>query len=172
MPTTLTRRHLIFGTAATAALTAAYHGVRQAGTYGPAPFETQVVTPKQATVYRIVGDFMLPTGGGLPGSGGDADTLRRIDQFIATLPTQKRTLVSALPLAFEHGTLLDRYGARCLSALPDARAQAYLTSWAEGSDIVTQQLWLAMKSIVSMGYFDRPDVLAAMHMAAACGPRQ
>ena len=171
MQASLTRRHLVFGAAASATLAAAYHGFRQLGNYPDAPIPSRVLTGKQAEIYRIVGDFVLPPGGGLPGSGGDPVTLARVDAFIVNLPLEKQLLISALPLAFEHGTLLDRYGARCLSALPEDRAQAYLTSWAQGTDAVTAPLWLAMKTVVSMGYFDRPDVLAAMKMTAACQVR-
>lgn len=163
---------LVFGTATTGVLLAAYAGLRQVGKYpdpGPGLTQLQVLSPKQVAIFRRLGDLLLPPGGPLPGSGGDDETIRRMDAFYASMPAHKQQLTGALPLAFEHGTGLDRFGARCLTRLPDERCETYLGSWSESTVIVKAQLWTALKTFYGMTYFERPGVLAAMGFAIPCG---
>ncbi len=163
---------LVFGGAATGVLLTAYAGLRQVGKYpdpGPQLAGLKVLSPKQVAVYRRLGDFLLPPGGPLPGSGGDDETIRRMDAFYASMPEHKQKLTGALPLAFEHGTSLDRFGARCLTRLPEDRCEAYLGAWADSTVVVKAQLWTALKTFYGMTYFERPGVLAAMGFAIPCG---
>jgi hypothetical protein len=170
---TISRRSmLVFGTAAAGLLAAAYAGLRQVGDYpepGPELAGLTVLTAKEVAIFQRLGDLLLPPGGSLPGSGGDDDTVRRMDGFFASMPAHKRTLCRGLPLAFEHGTSLDRFGARCLTQLPDGRCETYLSSWSDSEMIVKAQLWTALKTFYGMTYFERPDVLAAMGFAVPCG---
>jgi len=163
---------LVFGTAATGVLAAAYAGLRQVGKYpepGPALAGLQVLGPKEVAIFQRLGDLLLPPGGPLPGSGGDDESVRRMDAFYASMPEHKLALTLALPLAFEHGTGLDRFGARCLTSLPDGRCETYLSGWSDSTVIVKAQLWTALKTFYGMTYFERPDVLAAMGFAIPCG---
>lgn len=166
------RAVLVIGAAATGVLAAAYAGLRQVGSY-PEPSQTlmqlDVLTPKEVAIFRRLGDFLLPPGGPLPGSGGDDETIRRMDVFYAGMAPHKRQLSRGLPLALEHGTTLDRFGARCMTALPDERCAEYLEGWADAKIIVKAQLWTALKTFYGMTYFERPDVLAAMGFAVPCG---
>lgn len=162
----------LLGAAASGLLVTAYAGLRQVGSY-PEPPETlrdlQVLTPKEVAIFRRLGDLLLPAGGPLPGSGGDAETLRRMDAFFAGMPEHKLALSRGLPLAFEHGTGLDRFGARCMTRLSEDRCVEYLQGWSDASLIVKAQLWTALKTFYGMTYFERPDVLLAMGFATPCG---
>ena len=163
---------LVLGAAATAVLAAAYAGLRQVGSYPEPPPELtglRVLTPKEVAIFKRLGDFLLPPGGPLPGTGGDDETIRRMDAFYAGMPDHKRLLCRGLPLAFEHGTTLDRFGARCMTHLPDGRCETYLETWADAKIIVKAQLWTALKMFYGMTYFERPDVLAVMGFAVPCG---
>ena len=172
-PQGISRRSvLVFGTATAGVLAAAYAGLRQVGRYpevGPELAGLSVLSDKEVAIFRRLGDLLLPPGGPLPGSGGDDETVRRMDDFFAGMPEHKRRLTLALPLAFEHGTTLDRFGARCLTQLPDGRCETYLTGWSDSTVIVKAQLWTALKTFYGMTYFERPDVLAAMGFAIPCG---
>ena len=168
----LSRRQVfILGGAATALLATAYATLRQVGIYDTPTQEYKVLTPKEAAVLRKLGEFTLPPGSPLPGHGGDDETLRRIDDLFASLPKHKRRLVRALPQVFEHGTSLERYGARCMSKMPDARCEEYLTDWANDEAILRSQLWVAGKLLYGMSYFERPEVLAALNCSIPCGTR-
>mgnify|MGYP006919647942 CR=1 FL=1 len=166
------RKVLVLGAAATGLLAAAYQGFRQVGRYpdvGPELSALLIFTPKEVAIWRLLGDLLLPPGGPLPGSGGDDETIRRLDAFYAGMPAHKLPLTRGLPLAFEHGTTLDRFGARCMTKLPDGRCATYLEGWADSDVIVKTQLWTALKTFFGMTYFERADVTAAMGFATVCG---
>ncbi len=166
----LSRRQVfVLGGAATALLAAAYATLRQVGIYETPSQDYRILSPKEAAVLRKLGEFILPPGSPLPGHGGDDVTLRRIDELLAGLPKHKRRLVRALPQVFEHGTTLERYGARCMSKMPDARCQEYLTDWATDETALRAQLWVAGKTLYGMSYFERPDVLLAINCPIPCG---
>ncbi len=166
----LSRRQVfVLGAAASGLLAAAYAGLRQVGIYEKPSQTYKVLTPKEAVVLAKLGEFLLPPGSALPGHGGDDATLIRIDALLASLPQHKRTLVRALPQVFEHGTSLERFGARCMSKLPTARCEEYLTDWANDETTLRAQLWVAGKLLYGMSYFERPDVLAAVGCEIPCG---
>jgi hypothetical protein len=163
------RRALLLGSGALAALAAVYPALRQVGRY-PAPRQPfQELGPKTAAIYALLGDFLAPPGGPLPGSGGDDVSLARLDQLLGSVPDHTARLLRALPLAFEHATALDRYGARSLSHLPAERQQAFLAAWADADDLVHAQLFMGLRSVVGMVYFERADVVRAMGIAPGCG---
>lgn len=165
------RREILLGAAATALAAVAYPSLRQVGRYPAvdAPFTS--LSPKEVAVYRVVGDFLLPPGGPLPGHGGDDVTLAGIDAFFSALPPHQSRVVGALPHLIEHGSALDRYGARCMTALSSDRQNAYLTAWSSAELLVEAQLWSAMKVVFTFGYFDRADVLEAMGVGPKCRGR-
>lgn len=163
------RQALVLGAGGVALLATAYATLRQVGTYETPNQQFTTLTPKEATVFARLGEFMLPGGHGLPGSGGDDITLARIDRMLTRLPDHKRRLVRALPQVFEHGTTFDRYGARCMSKLPDERCERYLEDWANDETALRAQLWAALKMVFGMTYFERPDVLVALDCPIPCG---
>ena len=125
--------------------------------------------PRAAATFAAFGDFLVPPGGALPGSGGDATTLTRLDAQLGAMPTEMRDLILLLPLVFEHGTALDRLGSRSLCHLDKDARLAYLTRWAEATDLFRAQLFTAMRTLYGLAYFERPDVVRAMGIAPRCG---
>ncbi len=164
------RRFLVLGVGATSLLAAAYASVRQVGCY-PEPVSTyEHLTPKEAAVFALLGDYFIPPGGDdLPGSAGDEATLRRLDVVLGGTPLWKRRLLRALPLVFEHGSGLDRFGARSMTNLPPERLEEYLAQWERSRAVVRLQLWAAVKVTYGLTYFERPDVMEAMDMTPHCG---
>lgn len=165
----LTRRQLLLGGAAVGLLTVAYTTLRQVGVY-PDPGAAYLhLSPKSVAAYRVLGDFVSPPGGPLPGSAGDDETLRRIDALLDAVPVETRRLLLGLPLAFEHGSALSRFGARTLTKLPELKQRQYLLSWAHAPDVMRAQLFMALRSVLAMAYFERADVVRAMGIAPGCG---
>lgn len=162
------RRVLGLGVAATTLLATAWHGVGHLGEYPPLPFPARALTPKTAAVLAVLGDWLLPPGGPLPGSGGDAETIRLIDEFLADLPPHHALLMKALPLAFEHGTALDRFGASRLTALSTEEQHRFLDEWASATDVVHSQLITALKMLWNTTYLERADVQLAMGTPLIC----
>lgn|GEM_PF-1750796 len=169
------RRVLLFGGASAALLTAAYHGMRQVGFYESDPLDVEVLTTKEIAVFRRIGAYVVPRNQWFPGHGGDDETLRRIDGLLARLPKHKRGLLRALPHVFEHGTGLDRVGARRATALPEAKFTAYLDHWAEASEtdwVVRSQLWAGLMTLYGMTYWERPEVLDVIGAPILCSARR
>ncbi len=163
------RRFLLLGTAAAGVLATAYATLRQVGgEYPTNDLGLQLLGDKEVHVLRLVGDWAIPPGGPFEASGGDDEAIRGLERFIEVLPEPKRSLAIALPLVFEHGTALDRFGARRLSRLPAERQDQWLREFAEG-DAVRAQLFMAYKSMLAMPFFDRPDVLRGMGYRIGCG---
>lgn len=165
------RQVFVLGAAATALLATAYATLRQVGVYDKPEQDYKILTPKEVAVLAKLGEFILPPDSGLPGHGGDLVTLALIDDLLAGLPLHKRRLVRALPQLFEHGTTLERYGARCMSKMSDDRCAEYLTDWANDETVLRAQLWVAAKLLYGMSYFERNDVLAAVNCPIACGTK-
>jgi hypothetical protein len=163
------RRFLVLGAAATGVLAAAYATLRQVGgDYPVSDLGLNLLGDKEVHVLRIVGDWAIPPGGPFPASGGDDQAIRGVERFIEVLPEPKRSLAAALPLVFEHGTALDRFGARRLSRLPKDRQDEWLREFAEG-DAVRAQLFMAYKSMLALPFFDRPEVITGMGFHIGCG---
>ncbi len=163
------RQFLVLGTGATAVLTAAYVGLRQVGSYPVPEAEFEILTPKTAAIFAVLGDFLFPPDSPLPGHGGDTETLLRIDALLREVPPEMRKLLLALPLAFEHGTALERFGARAMTKLTANRRDAYLESWTTTENLTSTQIWLALKTVLGLTYMDRPDVARAMGLTPNCG---
>lgn len=163
------RQVLLFGAATTAALVAAWHGVGHLGAYPPLAFAPRALGDKTGAILRVLGDWLLPPGGPLPGSGGDLVTLQAIDAFLADLPEHHRMLMLAVPLLFEHGTALDRLGQDRLTALPAAEQQRVLDEWFEATDVVRCQLMTALRMFWNTSYLERTDVQLAMGIPLLCG---
>lgn len=169
MPQLSRRQFLGLGASSVGLLAAAWHGVGHLGSYPPVPFDAVTLTPKTAAVFTVLGDWLLPPGGDLPGSGGDQETLRLIDQVVTSLPPHHQMLMLALPLAFEHGTALDRFGADRLTSMSAADQSRYLDDWFFGDSVVRNQLITAVKMVWNMTYLERSDVQRAMGIPMVCG---
>ena len=167
----ISRRQFLFGAGAITLLGVLYTGYRQLGEYPENTLNLRHLSDKEVVIYRILGNWILPAGGPLPGSGGDDECLRRIDAIFDNIPEGKRTLLSALPLAFEHGTLLDHLGSTCLSQLSAEVATSYLDDWATSQNLIRCQLMAALKAMYGFSYFERDDVLTAMNIPPLCAVR-
>lgn len=157
------------GTGAVSILGLAWGTYRHIGVYEDPGFVLNTLSYREASILSVLGDWLIPPGDGVPGSGGDQTTITRIDSMLGGVPEQKRFLLSALPLAFEHGTLLFSLGSQRLTKMDEEERDAYLLDWAQSTDIVRCQLMAAVKALYGFGYFDREDVLKACGLPYFCG---
>ncbi len=164
----ISRRNFLIGAGATLILSSLYTGYRQLGSYPKHDLSINNLSEKEVFLYRILGNWLIPPHQGLPGSGGDDQTILLIDQLFEFVPEGKRFLLSALPLAFEHGTILHSFGATSLSQMsPEEQAQ-YLNNWGDSTNLIKSQLFAALKTIFGFAYFEREDVLQAMNLSPYC----
>ena len=98
----ISRRNLLIGSAGVGMISAAI-GVGHLGSYPDTPVALSNLTPREAHIFQVIGRWIVPPSSGLPGHGGDTVTLKHIDAMLAEVPEGMRTLLSGLPLAFEHG---------------------------------------------------------------------
>lgn len=164
----LTRRNFLIGTSATLLLSSLYSGYRQLGTYPSHSLNVQNLSDKEVFLYQILGNWLIPPNQGLSGSGGDDQSILAIDQLFEFVPEGKRFLLSALPLAFEHGTALHEFGAISLSQMPPEKQSEYLNAWGDSANLIKTQLFAALKTIFGFSYFEREEVLKEMNISPFC----
>ena len=165
----LSRRHFLLGVSATALLSAAV-AIPQLGSYPTTTLDINTLSDREVHIYQILGDWLLPSGGGLPGSGGDDTTIMRIDALLTHLPPDQRQLLKALPLVFEHGTALNRFAQARMSSLSTKERETYLRSWTESTNLISAQLVAALRTIYALSYFERIDVQKSMYVPPSCVP--
>lgn len=165
----LSRRHFLLGVGAATLLSAAA-ALPQMGGYPATTLEVQTLSDREVRIYQVLGDWLLPSGGGLPGSGGDDITILRIDALLTNLPPNQRRLLKALPLVFEHGTALDRFAQSRMSSLTPQERETYLKSWTQSTNLIAAQLVAALRTMYALSYFERIDVQKAMHVPPSCVP--
>ena len=165
----LSRRQFLFGGGAIALLTTAI-AIPQCGDYPSIELPLNTLSAKEVHIYRILGDWLIPPWGVIPGSGGDDITITRIDTLLTDLPPGQQTLLSALPLVFEHGTALDRFASNRMTTLSPEQRDVYLRSWIESTYLIPAQLVAALRTIFAMTYFERIDVQKAMIIPPTCVP--
>ena len=166
----LSRRHFLIGASTVAILSSAI-AIPQLGSYPKTTLDLQTLTDREVLIYQILGDWLLPLGGELPGSGGDDRTIIRIDSLLTNLPPDQRRLLKALPLVFEHGTALNRFAQSRMSSLSSNEQDSYLRSWMESTNLITSQLVAALRTIYALSYFERIDVQNAMLIPPSCVPQ-
>jgi len=166
----LSRRQFLFGAGAVSILTSAVVTIPQIGDYPTHSLNLQSLSDREVHIYHVLGEWLLPKGGSLPGSGGDNITLQRIDALLTNLPVGQKRLLSALPLVFEHGTALNQFGASRMTSMTPKRRDEYLRSWMESSSLIPAQLIAALRTMYGMSYFERIDVQNAMQTPPKCTP--
>lgn len=162
----LSRRTLLWSSG-TLAFVGSVMGYRHIGHY-PTHSLPVKLSNKEVALYQILGNWMLPEGGDLPGSGGDDETLLRIDELLGSVPLGTRELLELLPLAFEHGAALLEWGGGCLTQMDAATQTAYLDHWASSNNTIACQLMASLKAIYGFAYFERADVVKACQLPGLC----
>ena len=163
----ISRRNFLIGAAGTGMITAAV-GIGHIGEYPESSIPLTNLSPREAHIFRIIGRWMVPPTEGLPGDGGDDITIGHIDGMLSEVPEGMRTLLSALPLAFEHGPLLIKWGSRRMTDLSESELDAYMTDWSTSTLTPMCQLIAALKTLYGFAYYERSDVLEAIRIPGVC----
>ena len=166
----ITRRQFLLGSGAISILTAA-HLLPQIDSYPTHQIPVHALSDRTVHIYRILGNWLIPEGGGIPGSGGDDITIQRIDALHRHLPEGQQFLLSALPLVFEHGTALNRFASKRMTSLSPKERDTYLSSWMTTTELIPAQLVAALRTMFAMTYFERIDVQQAINTPPSCVPQ-
>ena len=128
-----------------------------------------VLAPREEAFLQAAAETLFPPHEGLPISGGQADLPGYADRYLAVLPRRQRTLIRALFVLFEHGTLLwpgqGKGGFKRFSALSPEQRLAVLRDWQSSSLSVRRLCLAALKAILILGYVGHPESLDALGLA-------
>jgi hypothetical protein len=143
-------------------------GLRRLGLgYRPTPF--RMLFRHDAAFVESASDAMFPPGGEIPESGVEAGIPAHVDRYLEALPARQRLLIHALFLLTEQVTLLFPApgwgGWRRFSSLTAEQRVAALEGWRSSRFFPRRLVFLALRSILTMGYFSCPSVLRAMELA-------
>ena len=144
------------------------------GGYPPAGARYLYLSRREVAFLNAAGDTTFPRGGGIPASGSDADVAGYTDRWLALLPSRIRWQMRGLFLLVEHGTLLSPApgwaGWRRFSSLSHAQRIAALDGWRTSRHFPRRALFIALRAILTMGYFAHPPVLRALRLAPLAIP--
>ena len=169
------RRNFLLGMASVSTLAVTYTTYRQIGEYPDNGLNLSSLENKEVLILQKLGNWLIPpremedsNGNIVWIGGGDNTSIQNIDTMFASIPPNTRWLLSALLLAFEHGTVLEGFGNSCMSQLSDIDLAVYLDDWAMSDSIYKQQLFAVLKTIFGFAYFEREDVLASLSLPSYC----
>ncbi len=130
----------------------------------PQPRERYVVIGVwDAAFLDAAASTFFPAGGSVPLSGLEADLPGYADRYLASLPSRQRLLIRALFMLFEQSTIVlpaRGLGAfRRFSSMTPEQRKVVLRGWAESRFYLRRFAFTALKAVLIMGYFGRPECL-------------
>lgn len=110
-----------------------------------------------ATVSALA-SALFPSGEGFPVGADDVDLARAFDAFLADEPPYNEADIKKAILLLEYGPVLfERRRVTFRHLPPDARL-VHFSRWADGEDVVRRQAAFALRKILSVLFYDRPEV--------------
>lgn len=162
----VSRRALIGGTAAVAAVAALGAGVG----FGVLPEPASglvVLSEEEAGTIRALYDAMFPPGNSFGVAGHEVDLVARLDVAFAeemepeTMPAF-RYILRAISLS-----PVPTYGAR-FAELDFAGRRQVLANWTDPGNLPKRMAWEALKVPLAMAWFGQPEVLTSIGWRAEC----
>ncbi len=127
------------------------------------------LAPREAAFVAAASEAMFPPGGEIPESGIEAGIPQYIDGYLAAVPPRQRLLMRSLFFLMEHVTLFfgapGRGGRRRFSALSQTQRQAALEGWRTSPSNARRTVFMALRSLLTMGYFGCPAVLQRLELS-------
>jgi hypothetical protein len=162
----VTRRRVLLAGAAFTAVSLVGVGGVVLHLDAPAP-GARLLSVRELAIVRALGEVLLPAGD-FPIHGGDPSVVAEVDRIVDQVldPLHGRGFRYLLR-SFEFGALTG-HGA-LFSALPVAQRREVMKVWADPAVLPRRIGWEALRVVVSMAYFSRPPVTAAMGWRSICG---
>jgi hypothetical protein len=130
----------------------------------------QILSRAELAILEAAAETLLPPGGHIPISGGEARVPEYIDRLVAASPPRQRGLMRALFFLIEHATLVfpapgGISGLRRFTKLrPDQRV-AVIEGWHSSRLFPRRLVFTALRSLCTIGYLAAPAVLRALELA-------
>jgi hypothetical protein len=129
------------------------------------------LTRADAAFVAGASDAMFPPGGEIPESGVEAGVPEYLDTYLVAVPPRQRLLMHALFFLMEHATVFfpapRPRGWRRFSALSAEQQRAVLEGWRTSSLPPRRLVFLALRSLLTMGYFASPSVMRQLDLHPA-----
>jgi hypothetical protein len=110
-----------------------------------------------ATVAALA-SALFPSNESFPVGADDVDLARAFDAFVADAPPYDEGDLKKAIMLLEFGPVVFDHRATTFRHLPAAERLAHFTRWSEGDDLVRRQAALALRKILSVLFYDRPEV--------------
>lgn len=132
----------------------------------PAP-GARLLSLRELAIVRAIGEVLLPAGA-FPIHGGDPSVVAEVDRVVEQVldPLHARGFRYLLR-SFEFGTLTGQHAV--FSSLSLEERREVIQIWADPSVLPRRIGWEAIRAVMGMAYFSRPEVTAAMGWRSICG---
>lgn len=146
-------------------------GLRRVFAGYPAPAAPgRVLSRRELATLAAVSEALLPAGGAVAPSGGEAGIPAYVDRLVAAAQPRQRWLMRALFGLVEHATLLfpapgGASGLRRFSRLSPAQREAALAGWQHSAWFPRRLVFTSLRALCALGYFADPAVLRSLRLA-------
>jgi hypothetical protein len=130
----------------------------------------QVLSRAEIAFLEAVAESILPPGGAVPISGGEAGVAGYVDRLVAASQPRQRWLMRALFVLIEHATLVfpapgGISGLRRFSKLRPDQQAAVIEGWRSSRLFPRRLVFTALRSLCAIGYLADPAVLRLLSLA-------
>ncbi|MEE8580155.1 MAG: hypothetical protein V3T33_01085 [Myxococcota bacterium] len=127
------------------------------------------LTRAESCFLDAAAEVMFPVGGAIPLSGIEANLPRYLDRYFATLFSRKKAQIRMLFVLFEQATIIfpapGRLGWRRFSSLDLDQRVAVFHAWRGSRWFLRRVVFMALRSMLTMGYIGHPAALRYLHLA-------
>ncbi len=164
-----TRRRMIQATSALLALSAvAAGGVWEGASLPPPAMGALCLSARELGLVQALAEALFPPGSALGVSAVGMDLAAEVDELIGDrLDPVVRPVFRLAMEGLDDGTWVSR-GARFVD-LPIADRVAVLAHWADNAVLARRMTYDALRTVVGMVFFCRPEVTAAIGFRPGCG---
>lgn len=136
--------------------------------YPAAPPGTRQLTRGEAAFVGAAADALFPPGGAVRPSGREAGIPDFLDRYLDALQPRQRVLIRALFFLVEQSTLFfpaGWNGLRRFSSLSPEAQGAALESWRTSRFAPRRLVFMSLRALLTMGYFNDPEVLRTLDLS-------
>lgn len=131
-----------------------------------------VIGPRLGRIIEAVAEQLVPVGGKLGLGVRDTDGFRDLARYLRDVDPGARLGLKALFIIFDLApcVFIGRL-ARFVNLSPQEK-ELYLTDWAASRVYFRRMVLVLLKTLIGMGYYNDPKVLARIGFAQPCGERK
>jgi hypothetical protein len=118
----------------------------------------RALSDQEYTTVAALASALFPSGEGFAVGADDVDLARAFDAFLVDAPSYDRSDLKKAIFLVEYGPMIFEHRATTFRHLSASDRLAHFTRWAESEELVRRQAALALRKILSVLFYDRPEV--------------